>query len=81
MIALTALGAGTKINVWLSRIFPRVAAHKTRLTLGCGTGFQPVKHTTTKRCVHRLAKSAQPYDCHTFVMCTLLPIPKVLKQL
>jgi len=48
MIALTALGAGTKINVWLSRIFPRVAAQKTRLTLGCGTGFQPAKHVSVR---------------------------------
>ena len=41
-------------------INPRVAAQKTRLTLGWGTGFQPAKHTATKKCVHRLAFFAKP---------------------
>ena len=30
-----------KERMVVSRIFPRVAARKSRLTLGLGTGFQP----------------------------------------
>ena len=60
MIALTALSAVGKGMYGCVAYYPRVAAQKTRLTLGCGTGFQPAKPTATQRCVHRLAKSAQP---------------------